>query len=153
MDKATIESLEAAHAHDPSKRLLQKSLAEEITAYVHGKEALRGAQLTTEKLFAQQSAPAESLSRQDLLEIEGVITANLPRVHLEAGMDVVSFLASTGILASKGEARKLVQGGGISLNRRKIEQVDARIDVSMLLHNEFILVQKGKKTYFLVQAT
>jgi tyrosyl-tRNA synthetase len=71
---------------------------------------------------------------------------------LAQGLDVVSFLANSGVLPSKGEARKLVQAGGISINRKKIDQVDARIDTALLLHNEFILVQKGKKTYFLVQA-
>ena len=152
LDRSTIETLEKAHAENPSNRLLQKRLAEEITAYVHGTEALQSAQATTEKLFAQQSAPAESLSREDLLSIEGIVTAPISRELLTQGMDIVSFLASTGVLPSKGEARKLVQGSGISINRKKIDQVDARLDSTLLLHDEFILVQKGKKTYFLVQA-
>jgi tyrosyl-tRNA synthetase len=152
LDHSTIESLEKSHGENPSQRILQKRLAEEITTYVHGSEALRSAQLTTEKLFAQQSAPAESLSREDLLSIEGVVTCPITRDQLAQGLDVVNFLTSTGILPSKGEARKLIQGGGISINRRKIDQIDALVDTGLLLHGEFILVQKGKKTYFLVQA-
>ena len=152
LDRSIIESIEKAHAENPSQRVLQKRLAEEITTYVHGADALCSAQLTTEKLFAQQSAPAESLSRADLLAIEGVLTCPISRDQLAQGLDVVSFLANSGVLPSKGEARKLVQAGGISINRKKIDQVDARIDTALLLHNEFILVQKGKKTYFLVQA-
>ena len=152
LDRSVIESIEKAHAENPSQRVLQKRLAEEITTYVHGADALCSAQLTTEKLFAQQSTPAESLSRADLLAIEGVLTCPISRDQLAQGLDVVSFLANSGVLPSKGEARKLVQAGGISINRKKIDQVDARIDTALLLHNEFILVQKGKKTYFLVQA-
>jgi len=153
LDKAAITELENAHEKDPSKRILQKQLAASLTEYVHGPEALQTAQITTEKLFAQQSAPAESLSREDLLSIEGVITCPLERRLLEQGIDVVSLLAVTGILPSKGEARKMVLAGGISINRKKIEGIDFQLDDKLLLQHEFILVQRGKKTYYLIQAT
>ncbi len=152
LDPPTIQQLEQDHQKDPAGRILQKELARCLTEYVHGSEALEAAQLTTEKLFAQQSAPIESMSRADLLAIEGVVTCSLERTQLDNGIDVVSFLASTGILPSKGEARKLVQAGGISMNRQKIDQTDFRVDSRLLLHEEFILVQRGKKTYYLVQA-
>ena len=152
LDPPTIQRLEQDHQKDPAGRILQKALARCLTEYVHGSEALEAAQLTTEKLFAQQSAPIESMSRADLLAIEGVVTCSLERTQLDNGIDVVSFLASTGILPSKGEARKLVQAGGISMNRQKIDQTDFRVDSRLLLHEEFILVQRGKKTYYLVQA-
>ncbi len=152
LDQPTIEQLGSEHAKDPGQRLLQKRLAETVTAYVHGTAALESAIQTTEKLFAQQSAPAESLSREDLLSLEGVITCAIDRQMLEQETDVVNFLALTGIVPSKGEARKLVQAGGISINRRKVEGTDFKISVSFLLHQEFILVQRGKKTYYLVQA-
>jgi tyrosyl-tRNA synthetase len=152
LDPPTIQQLEQDHQKDPAGRILQKALARCLTEYVHGSEALEAAQLTTEKLFAQQSAPIESMSRADLLAIEGVVTCSLERTQLDNGIDVVSFLASTGILPSKGEARKLVQAGGISMNRQKIDQTDFRVDSRLLLHEEFILVQRGKKTYYLVQA-
>lgn len=152
LEKAAIIELEEEHEKDPSKRILQKQLAASITEYVHGPEALQAALITTEKLFAQQSAPAETLSKEDLLSIEGVVTCPIERTVLEKGIDVVSFLAITGILPSKGEARKMVQAGGISINRKKIEKIDYQIDDQLLLHNEFILVQRGKKTYYLIQA-
>lgn len=152
LDRNTIESLEKSHAENPAQRILQNRLADAVTTYVHGTEALQSAKNTTEKLFAQQSAPAESLSQEDLLGIEGVVTAPIAKDLLQQGLDLVSLLATTGILPSKGEARKLIQGGGISINRRKVDQIDTRIDSSFLLHETFILVQKGKKTYFLIQA-
>ena len=152
LDQTTIANLEIEHDQNPSKRTLQKNLAAALTEYVHGPEALQAALLTTEKLFAQQSAPAASLSREDLLAIEGVITCSLDRSNLINGIDVVSFLAQTGILPSKGEARKMVAAGGISINRKKVETADILINTQQLLHNEFILVQRGKKTYYLVQS-
>jgi tyrosyl-tRNA synthetase len=152
LDQTTISNLELEHDQNPSKRTLQKNLAAALTEYVHGPEALQAALLTTEKLFAQQSAPAASLSREDLLAIEGVITCSLDRSNLINGIDVVSFLAQTGILPSKGEARKMVAAGGISINRKKVETTDILINTQQLLHNEFILVQRGKKTYYLVQS-
>jgi tyrosyl-tRNA synthetase len=152
LDQSIISNLELEHDQNPSKRTLQKNLAAALTEYVHGPEALQAALLTTEKLFAQQSAPAASLSREDLLAIEGVITCSLDRSNLITGIDVVSFLAQTGILPSKGEARKMVAAGGISINRKKVETTDILINTQQLLHNEFILVQRGKKTYYLVQS-
>lgn len=151
LDAETISTLEKEHDHNPSKRVLQKQLAATVTEYVHGSEALQAALLTTEKLFTQQSAPAERLTREDLLSIEGVITCPLDRALIEKGMDVVSFLSTAGILPSKGEARKLIAAGGISINRKKVEGLDLQIDPSLLLQQEFILVQRGKKTYYLVQ--
>ncbi len=146
-----VNSILEEHQKDAGKRLLQKRLAEEVTAFVHGKEALAEAVATTEKLFANQNAPAESLSVADLKGMEGVVKFDFPKEKLLAGIDVVSFLAETNILPSKGEARKLVQGGGVSINRKKIESVDFKIESNLLLHNKYLLVQKGKKNYFLVK--
>ncbi len=140
------------HQKDAGKRVLQKKLAEEVTVFVHGKEALTEAVATTEKLFANQTAPAESLSINDLEGMEGVMKFDFSKEKLVQGIDVVSFLAETNILPSKGEARKMVQGGGVSINRRKIESVDYKIEDSLLLHNKYLLVQKGKKNYYLVKA-
>ena len=106
---------------------------------------------TTQKLFANQNAPAESLSIEDLEGLDGVIKMEYAKDKVATGIDIVSFLAETSILASKGEARKLVEGGGISINRKKAEGVKMTIDSSLLLHNKYILVQKGKKNYYLVQ--
>ena len=145
-----IESLSGQHAADPGMRLLQKKLGEEITRFVHGQDGLDKALETTQKLFANQSAPAESLSVEDLEAMEGVVKMNFERTKLEAGSDIVSFLAETGIFPSKGEARKTIQGGGVSLNRHKITDLALQVTVSQLLHNQYLLVQKGKKNYYLV---
>ena len=95
---------------------------------------------------------AENLSTDDLLNMAGSNIFNFPKEKIVAGIDVVSFLAETTIFSSKGEARKAVQGGGISINRKKVEDTQMKIDFSLLLHNKYILVQKGKKNYYLVQA-
>lgn len=149
---ATIDALLESHAANPGARELQKTLAREVTTFVHGEEAYRQAIETTEKLFANQSAPAESLSVEDLEGMEGVIKFDYPLDKLQAGIDVVSFLAETTIFPSKGEARKTVQGGGVSINRKKVEDVQAAVGNTLLLHGKYLLVQKGKKNYYLVKA-
>ena len=152
LTRDAIEMLIHEHQSNPSARVLQKTLAQEITVFVHGKEELEKAVETTQKLFANQNAPAESLSVEDLEGMECVIRVEYASDKLSAGIDIVSFLAETAILSSKGEARKLVEGGGISINRKKAEGVKMTIDSGLLLHGKYILVQKGKKNYYLVQA-
>jgi tyrosyl-tRNA synthetase len=151
LDKATIEELLSSQQQDPGKRLLQKKLAEEVTAFVHGTGALQEAIETTNRLFQNQHAPAESLSVEDLEGMEGIVKASIDQHKIESGIDIVSFLADTAIFPSKGEARKTVLGGGVSINRKKAEGIDMKIDSTNLLHNRFILVQKGKKNFFLVE--
>lgn len=151
LDQSTIQQLETAHTADPGQRLLQKKLAEEVTRFVHGEEALQEALLTTEKTFAQKDKPAEEMSLEDLESMQGITRFRYERSKLETGTDVVSFLAESGCLPSKGEARKLIQGGGIQVNRRKVEDLQLGIDSSFLLHNRYILVQKGKKNTYLVE--
>ncbi|MGB5005936.1 MAG: tyrosine--tRNA ligase [Ferruginibacter sp.] len=151
LDQPTINELITEHKKDASKRVLQKILAREVTVFVHGEAEYHKAVETTEKLFTGQTASAESLSESDLEEMEGVVKINFPEEKMGAGIDVVSFLADTNIFPSKGEARKMVQGGGVSINRNKIDNIQLAIDKSFLLHGKYILVQKGKKNYFLVQ--
>jgi tyrosyl-tRNA synthetase len=71
---------------------------------------------------------------------------------IRTGMDVVSFLAASGSFSSKGEARKTILNGGVSINRKKVDDINMSITTSSLLHNQYILVQKGKKNYYLVKA-
>jgi tyrosyl-tRNA synthetase len=130
---------------------LQKKLAGEVTRFVHGESALAEAIATTEKLFYNQSASVDSLTINDLEGMEGVIKSDYAKEKIRAGIDVVSFLAETGIFPSKGEARKTIQGGGISINRKKIEDIQLKIDDSLLLFEKYILVQKGRKNYYLVK--
>jgi len=151
LNQQEVNTVLEEHKTDAGKRKLQKKLAEEVTVFVHGNEALAEAITTTEKLFANQNAAAESLSAEDLEGMEGVVKIDFSKEKLLSGIDVVSFLAEANILPSKGEARKLVQGGGVSINRRKVETVDFKIESNLLLHNKYLLVQKGKKNYFLVK--
>lgn len=150
LTRDAIAMLSHEHRSNPAARVLQKTLAQEITRFVHGEEALQDAISTTEKLFANQHAPAESLSVEDLEGMEGVVKISFPAHKTADGTDIVSFLAETGIAPSKGEARKLVQGGGISINRKKAEGIDMKIGQPHLLHGKYILVQKGKKNYYLL---
>lgn len=152
LGREEIESIISNHRKDPGQRLLQKKLAEEITVFVHGVEEYDKAIQTTAKLFSQQNASVEDLSVEDLEQMEGIIKIDLPKSQLNEGIDLVSFLANTRILPSKGEARKMVQNGGISINRNKIDQLNFSVDNSLLLHGHYLLIQKGKKNYYLVKA-
>ncbi|MBB1282934.1 tyrosine--tRNA ligase [Flavisolibacter sp. BT320] len=147
-----IESLIAEHRQDASKRVLQKRLAQEVTVFVHGEEEYRNAIETTEKLFAQQNASADSLSAEDLEGMQGIIKLPYALNALQAGVNVVNLVTETGIFPSKGEARKLIQNGGLSINREKVTDAQLQVDSSHLLHNKYILLQKGKKNYYLVIA-
>ena len=151
LDQQEINSILAEHRKDAGKRSLQKSLAEEVTKFVHGETALAEALTTTQKLFSNQNAPAESLTIEDLEGMEGVVKIDFNKEKITAGIDVVSFLAETTIFPSKGEARKTVQGGGLSINRKKIDGIDFQIGTDLLLHDQYLLVQKGKKNYYLVK--
>ncbi len=135
---------------DPSQRILQKRLAKEVTTFVHGEEEYNKAIETTDKLFANQNAPAESLSIEDLEGMQGIIKSDFSAEKIKAGIDIVSFLADANIFPSKGEARKMVQGGGVSINRKKIDDIQFTVDSSLLLHSRYLLIQKGKKNYYLV---
>jgi tyrosyl-tRNA synthetase len=150
LTREEIDSITETHLQNPSARTLQRKLASEVTSFVHGQAELSKAIETTEKLFSNQQAPIESLSETDLEQIQGVVKVEVDKASLVEGIDIVSLLANTGIFPSKGEARKTIQGGGVSVNRKKIESVELKVDSSFLLHQRYILIQKGKKNYFLI---
>jgi tyrosyl-tRNA synthetase len=152
LQQPEINAILEENKKDAGKRLLQKKLAEEVTRFVHGQSALDEAIKTTEKLFANQTASAEDFSIDDLEKMEGIVKMDYAKNKLNEGIDIVTFLAETTIFPSKGEARKTIQGGGVSINRKKIESVDYKIETALLLHNKYLLVQKGKKNYYLVKA-
>lgn len=152
LSKEEIENLIVEHQKDPAARILQKALAKEVTTFVHDEAAYNEAIATTEKLFSAQNAPAESLSVEDLEGMNGIVKIDFPKTQLDAGVDIVSFLAETQIFPSKGEARKMVQGGGVSINRNKISDVQLNMSSIALLHDQYLLIQKGKKNYYLVKA-
>ncbi len=151
LSKEEIANLVSDHAIDPSKRILQKRLAEEVTIFIHGKEEFDKAMETTQKLFANMNAPAESLSEEDLESIEGIIKQDYPIEKLNEGTDILNLLTETTIFKSKGEAKKMIQNGGVSINRIKIENQQEVITDSDLLHKRFILIQVGKKHYYLIK--
>ncbi|HYJ64838.1 MAG TPA: tyrosine--tRNA ligase [Parafilimonas sp.] len=151
LSKNEIDDLIKQHEENASARVLQKTLAKEITLFVHGDDGLKQALETTEKLFSNQNADAESLSEEDLESMEGVVKIDYDLSKLNAGIDVISFLAETNIFPSKGEAKKMIQNGGVSINRKKIAGFDFFISAKILLHNKYLLIQKGKKNYYLVK--
>jgi tyrosyl-tRNA synthetase len=130
---------------------LQKALARELTVFVHGDEEYKKAIETTEKLFANMSAPAESLSEDDLKSMDGIVKTNL-QSNFVLENDLITILVECKIFASKGEARKMIQQGGLSLNRHKINDPSMKISTDNLLHSKYLLIQKGKKNYYLIEA-
>jgi len=151
LDEPTIITLIIQHRENPAERLLQKALARETTLFVHGSAAYEKAIETTEKLFSNQKVSASELSVDDLNAIEGIVRTQFPEASIAEGADLLVFLTETGIFESKGAARKMIQNGGVSINRQKINEVQLRVDKSHLLHDQYILVQVGKKNYFLVE--
>lgn len=146
-----VNSILELHRADPGARMLQKALAREITVFVHGEEEYQKAIETTQKLFANQSAPAESLSVEDLQQLEGVVKSEV-QADIITNTDLITVLVDNKIFASKGEARKMIQQGGLSVNRHKVSDPAFKIVSEMLLHNRYLLIQKGKKHHYLLEA-
>ncbi len=146
-----INALIAEHETATHLRKLQKALAEELTVLVHSEEDLAFAKQASDILFSQTSVDAlRTLNEQQLLEVmDGVKQVNGNKELLAEGQDLVSFLADTGIFASKGEARKMLQGGGISINKEKVTTPDYKLTEAQLLNGKYMLIQKGKKDYTL----
>ena len=148
-----ITELTSAHHQDPAARILQKRLAAEVTGLVHGETGLAEAILTTEKTFRNQETPAEELSLQDLESMQGVTQLVFPKTRLTEGVDLISFLAEAGVFPSKGEAKKMLAGGGVSLNRRKVTDPAMALNEELLLQAQYLLVQKGKRNHYLVKVS
>ena len=153
LTKEEIEALEAEQAKDPGQRPLQKRLAREITIMVHSQQDYEAAVEASQILFSNKAN--ETLHRIDeetLLEIfDGVPTFEVPASVINDGVQLVDLLtAHAPVFASKGEMRKLVQSGGVSVNKEKLADASAVADASMLLNGKYLLVQRGKKNYYLV---
>ena len=153
LPQEVIESLIATHLTAPHERLLQKKLAEEITCFVHSRADYDFAVKASDILFGNAATEVlTSLNESQLLQVmEGVPTVEINRSMLTAGYDLVSFLADTAILPSKGEAKKMLQAGGIAINKVKLNPEKTAVDETDLLQGKYMLVQKGKKNYFLVK--
>jgi tyrosyl-tRNA synthetase len=152
---ATIDALIAEHAIAPQLRTLQKALAAELTKFVHSEEDLKFAISATEILFGNATTEVlQSLNEEQLLQVmEGVPTVNVTHAQLQEGYDLVSLLADTQIFPSKGEARKMWQAGGLSINKEKISTEFTTVTTAQLLQGKYMLLQKGKKNYYLVIAS
>lgn len=149
-----IEAMTREHHQAPHLRILQKSLAKDITVRVHGEQEYEAAVEASEILFGKGTTETlKKLPEQMLLEVfEGVPMTEVSKVELEAGIQVIDFLSEkTGILKSKGEARRALKESSISINKHRAPE-ELTIDGSHLLNNTYILVQRGKKNYFLVKA-
>jgi tyrosyl-tRNA synthetase len=146
-----IDSLIASHEQTPHLRVLQKRLAEELTIMVHSKEDYVAAVEASNILFGKDTAAAlAALNEQQLLEVmEGVPQVRYSKEQLSQGIELLSFLAETGIFASKGEAKRMLQNGGLSINKNKVTNVEETIATSQLLNDKYMLFQKGKKDWYL----
>ena len=153
LTKEEIEALAAEHAKDPGLRPLQKKLAEEVTVMVHGREAYDAAVAASKILFSNSAVEElHNLDEQTLLDVfEGVPRFEVSRSDIEAGVPALDFLAEkTAVFPSKGEARKMIQGNGVSINKVKLTDPTAVIGKEHLLGDKYILAQRGKKNYYLI---
>jgi len=149
-----IDNLIKEHKRLPHERLLQKRLAEEVTTVVHSREELESVKEASQILFGKGTT--DSLKRMDektfLSVFEGVPTFNIERSTLKGGVSFSGLSTElTQIFASKGELKRMTGGGGVSLNKMKIEDTDMIINEGHLLNNKYLLVQKGKKNYTLIK--
>ena len=155
LSKEEIEALAAEHAADPGQRPLQKRLAKEVTTMVHGAEAYEAAVEASKILFSNQAREAlMHLDEQTLLDIfDGVPRFEIDAARLAVGIPVLDLLAvDTQVFASKSEARKMIQGNGLSINKEKFTDPNGVIDASYLIGGKYVLAQRGKKNYYLLIA-
>ena len=132
---------------------MQKTLAREITCMVHSEQEYKQAAEASQILFGSASVEAlKALDEQTLLQVfEGVPQFEIAKSEIEAGVDIIELTAEKcSVFPSKGEARKLIQGGGVAINKVKVADTARRIDSSDLISGKYIVVQKGKKNYFLI---
>ena len=154
LPKEEIEELLQEHTLAPHARMLQKRLAEEVTVFVHSREDYDFAVKASDILFGNATTESlTSLNEIQLLQVmEGVPTGEIQMEQLSEGYDVLALLTDTNIFSSKGEARKMWQAGGISLNKAKISTDKTTITSEDLLQSKYLLFQKGKKNYYFVKA-
>jgi tyrosyl-tRNA synthetase len=153
LDKETIDALIEEHREAPHARLLQKKLAEEVTIFVHSKEELDKAIAASNILFGKSTADdLKSLDESTFLDVfEGVPKAVVAKAEFEAGLDMIAALsAKTQFLKSNGDARRALKENSISVNKEKIKE-DYTITSSDLIANKYVLLQRGKKNYFLLK--
>ena len=155
LDKDTIEALIEEHNKAPHMRLLQKRIGEEVTVMTHGREAWENAVRASSILFGKSTAEdLKSIDEQTFLDIfEGVPQSDLSRSDLKNGIDIVDALnEKSGFLKSNGEARRALKENSISINKEKVKE-DFALSENDLIANQFILMQRGKRNYFLLKVS
>ena len=153
LDKEAIEALIVEHRETPHLRLLQKKIGEEVTIMTHGQEAFDNAIKASQILFGKStSEDLKSLDEQTFLDIfEGVPQASVSKEDIDNGLDMIGALAAkTGFLNSNGEARRALKENAISVNKEKVKE-DFVISTSDIIANAYVLLQRGKKNYFLLK--
>lgn len=153
LDKDTIDALIEEHKTAPHLRVLQKKLAEEITVFVHNREELEKAIQASNILFGNSTAEdLKKLDEATFLEVfDGVPQAEIAKADLENGLDIITVLnEKTGFFKSNGEARRALTANSISVNREKIKE-DFVLSANDLINNQFVLLQSGKKNYFVIR--
>jgi len=151
LDRETIETLIAQHDEAPHLRILQKRLAEEITTMIHSKEELEKAQAASNILFGNATSEAlRSLDEATLLQVfEGVPQFTIARSNLDKPfIDIIADVCK--VFPSKGECRKMVQGGGVQLNKERVADAMRVVTAEDLIAGKYLLVQRGKKNYYLI---
>ena len=151
LNREEVEAVIAGHRTDPGQRILQKRLAREITVMVHGEQEYDNAVAASRMLFG--NATSEALRQLDertfLAVFSGVPTFDVPAAELPC--NILDLLAvKTAVFPSKGEARKMVQGGGVGINKDKVQDIAAEIGPDDIIDGKYILAQKGKKNYYIL---
>jgi tyrosyl-tRNA synthetase len=155
-DRAEIEALIAEHENAPHLRIVQKAIAEELTERVHSKKDLEAAIDASSILFGNATSDKlKAMSERDFLAVfDGVPRAEISKSELESGIGVLDLLASkTGFLASNGEARRALKENSISINKEKINSEEAYFNSDALINGKYLLLQRGKKKYFIVSVS
>jgi len=155
LSKEEVEALVKEQNDAPHLRAVQKRLAEEVTVMVHGREAYESAVEASQILFGKSTTEAlRKIDEKTLLAVfEGVPQFTVDKALFAEGINIVDLLAEKAeVFPSKGELRRTIKGGGVSVNKEKVSDAEISMDASMLLNDKYLLVQKGKKNYFLVIA-
>ena len=152
LDKETIEQLIAEHKEAPHVRVLQKKIGEEVTVMTHGRDAYNNAIKASNILFGKSTADdLKTLDEQTFLDVfDGVPQAEIERSVVENGLEIVPAFADNGFLNSNGEVRRALKENSISVNKEKVKD-DCVITTSDLIADKFVLLQRGKKSYFLLK--
>jgi tyrosyl-tRNA synthetase len=153
LSKEEIGSLIAEHREAPHMRILQKRLGQEVTCMVHSEADYEAALEASQVLFGKGTKETlQKLSEADFLSIfEGVPQFDVARDELEKGIDIIELLAThSQVFPSKGEARRMIKSGGVSVNKERVPNAEFTVSTGVLLNDKYILIQRGKKNYFLL---